>query len=142
MKLYIQRVYLIGQPVTGGELEDLLDESVEAGDKDQTMLCQRALAGDTTAREECQTAVDHARGRHDTPPANWWICDDRGRLVKGKTKEATLADWHRKFDAVKVESHVRYEGIATASAAAMTVAEFVSFSETIKERKARKEREA
>lgn len=142
MKLYIQRVYLSGQPIELNNIDDLLDEAAAAGDQEQVSLCQRALSGDVGARKKCETAIDDARAQHDTPPANWWICDDRGRLVKEKTKKAALAAWHRKFDAGKVEAHVRFEGIASAGAAAMTVAEFVSLSETLSERKERKENES
>lgn len=48
-------------PVTDSQIADLQTEAGENGDPDQVRLCEAALAGDASARRECEAVILEAR---------------------------------------------------------------------------------
>lgn len=51
--------------ITAAQIEALREEAAIHGDESMVDACDRALAGDDDAREECADAIDAARAMQD-----------------------------------------------------------------------------
>ncbi len=51
--------------ITNSQIETLRTEAAAAGDAEQVSLCDRALDGDTDARQQCAEAIDDATAQDD-----------------------------------------------------------------------------
>lgn len=61
-------------PINTQKIRDLRIEAASAGDILMVALCDRAVAGDPAAWEECRLAIESANAQSET--------DDMGRLVR------------------------------------------------------------
>lgn len=50
---------------TTRQIEELRQEAGQAGDREMVIICDRALAGDDAAREECADVIAEAQAQLD-----------------------------------------------------------------------------